>query len=177
MSFLGKRRPSSPRRASEIRLHRGGEGHLSRAGAVPDPGGIPRRLLRVAHAAPGAPDPAGSAARRRDSGDSRRDPPALWQSARARRAPGARAAGGLQAGRPLDACAGALRPPAAPVSDHDRLQSSSGGGPQRAGPALHRPRARHGVGHRHHLSLDPRRAGCTWLSFSISSRAPSWAGP
>src|SRR6266436_4042252 len=84
MSFLGKRRPSSPRRASEIRLHRGGEGHLSRAGAVPDPGGIPRRLLRVAHAAPGAPDPAGSAARRRDSGDSRRDPPGLCARRRRR---------------------------------------------------------------------------------------------
>ena len=75
---------------------------------------------------PARPDPAGSAARRRDSGDSRRDPPALWQSAGARRAPGARAAGGPQAGRPLDARARALRPPAAPVSDHDRLQSSPG---------------------------------------------------
>src|SRR5258708_1061710 len=65
-------------------------------------------------------------------GDAGRAPPAVWESGRARRAPGAGAGGGLQAGRPLDACAWALRPPAAPVSDHDRLQSSSGGGPQRA---------------------------------------------
>ncbi len=33
----------------------------------------------------------------------------------------------------------ALRPPAAPVSDHDRLQSCPRGGAQRAGPALHAP--------------------------------------
>ncbi len=71
----------------------------------------------------------------------------------------------------------ALRPPAAPVSDHDRLQSSPARGPQRAGAAVRRPRPRHGVGHRHYVSLDARRAGCTWPSSSISSRAPSWAGP
>ena len=54
VSFLGKRRPSSPRRASEVRVHRGGEGHLPGHGAVSDAGGVARRVLRRPGRAPSA---------------------------------------------------------------------------------------------------------------------------
>src|SRR5712691_2282346 len=72
---------SSPRRASEVRLHRGGEGLLPGTRAVPDIGGLAGGVLRVADAAPSGPDTGRPAARARDPGDSRGEPAALRESA------------------------------------------------------------------------------------------------
>jgi transposase len=45
-----KRRPSSPRKASEVRLHSGGEGQLPNRDDVQGPSSVPRWLLRVEYA-------------------------------------------------------------------------------------------------------------------------------
>src|SRR5262245_12777802 len=46
--ILKKRRRSSPRRRHDLPLHRPAQGPMACALALPNPGGLPRRLLRLA---------------------------------------------------------------------------------------------------------------------------------
>src|SRR5712691_10793407 len=79
--ILKKLRPSSRRRMREVRVHRDGEGRLSRPTALPHAAGVAGGLLRVADPGAGPARAGGRTTGPRDRGDPRGEPAAVWQSA------------------------------------------------------------------------------------------------
>src|ERR1017187_353312 len=152
-----KRRPSSPRRACEIRFHRSGEGLFPGDADVPGAGSLAGRVLCLAPAADGGADPPGSDLGGCGRLDIRREPRTLRQSAGADGTARSGPAERTQADRPADARAGVAGPSQAPLSDHHRLPPWPAGMPHPAGAALRRGPAQHRVGDRHDLPLDRAR--------------------
>lgn len=77
--ILKKRRPSSRRRASEISLHRRGEGLLPHSVAVPLPGGLEIRLLRLARSFVQPSISGGRTVEGQDLGFARREPSTIQE--------------------------------------------------------------------------------------------------
>ena len=148
---------TSPRRASEIPLRRGGEGPLPDSPALSLPCGFEIRLLRLAKAPSEPAREAGCTSEGRDCGVAFCEPPNVRKPSHSARPSRGRSPRFPQARGSIDAGTWPRGTPKAPFPSYDGLSAPIPGGAEHPDARLRRRGSQHRMDHGHHVPRDPGR--------------------
>src|SRR5215831_14309603 len=150
--ILNKRRPSSPKKTSEISLHRGGEGPLPDADALYVARGFAKWFLCVAPPSRERSRAGGPKASRARPVGVPRELPKIWQSSASSRVAGARNPDRTPSGCPADAPRWDSSSTAKEILPDDEFGAHAAGGAEPGRAKLRNHGTQSGVGRRRHLS-------------------------